>query len=238
MPNSAVFVGERMKWYSFGRSGVDFARDEWKTLMETPEALDNLTRLGTGVYHDCIEAAALKPDQGLDDAVEAMAHVVYHTTEDTDEDLWTDLVFFFQQRWRFGEQAFWESPETLMTANADVERSDARNVLAELMLIEHALRHRVRPAIFRLVWCMMISAELKRSMGNIETNDPSGTLLVPNTLLKEVIEERAPDFFDEKESAGLETMLQYLHLRERGSIADEVMRSITSGTFWMVKGVQ
>ena len=229
-------IGEGMKWFSFGRSGLDFDREEWKRLMEGPGDLDNLTRLGVAVYQDCMKAAAADPDPDLSNAIEAMAHVVYHMTEEMDDDLWTDLVFFMQQRWRYDEQAFWESPETFMAANADVERSDLRNLLVELMLIEHGMLYRVRPAVFRLAWCMMISSGMKRGMGSIEENDPGQTLLVPTTFLEELVEERAPDFFDQKESAGMSALLRYLRLRETGSVADEVVRSISSRTFWMVDG--
>ena len=45
-----------MNWYSFGVSGVDLTREEWKTLIDTPEDLDSLTKLGTGVNHDCMAA--------------------------------------------------------------------------------------------------------------------------------------------------------------------------------------
>lgn len=215
---------------------MDFNTEEWKTLMEGPDDLKNLTMLGIEVYHDCVREAALDPDTRLDDAVEAMAHVTYHMTEDQDDDLWTDLVFFLQQRWMYEEQTFWESPETLMTANADIERSGKRNAMIELMLIEQALRHRVRPAILRLVWCMMISAGLKRGIDHIAKNDPTGTLLVPTTVLRELVEERAPDFFDEKELAGLQALLDHLRLRENGSTADEVMRAVSCRTFWMIDG--
>jgi hypothetical protein len=229
-------IGEGMKWFSFGRSGLDFGREEWKRLMEEPGDLDNLTSLGLGIYQDCMVTAAIDPDPELTNAIEAMAHVVYHMTEEMDDDLWTDLVFFLQQRWRFDEQAFWESPETFMTANADVERSDRRNMLVELMLIEHGMLYRVRPAVFRLAWCMMISSGMKRGMGSIEENDLGQTLLVPTTFLEELVQERAPDFFDQKESTGMSMLLRYLRLRETGSIADEVVRSISSRTFWMVDG--
>ena len=229
-------IGEEMKWFSFGRSGLDFGREEWKCLMEEPGDLNNLTRLGIAVYQDCVKEAAMDPEPELANAIEAMAHVVYHMTEEMDEDLWNDLVFFLQQRWRFDEQAFWESPETFMAANADLERSDRRNLLVELMLIEHGLLYRVRPAVFRLAWSMMISSGMKRGMGSIEENDPGQTLLVPKTFLEELVEERAPDFFDEKESAGMSALLRYLGLRETGSIADEVVRSISSRTFWMADG--
>jgi hypothetical protein len=117
-----------------------------------------------------------------------------------------------------------------------VESSDHRNVLVELMLIENGLLYRVRPAVFRLAWCMMLASGMKRGMGSIEENDPGQTLLVPTAFLQELVEERAPDFFDEKESAGMSALLKYLRLRETGSIADEVVRSIYSRTFWMVDG--
>jgi hypothetical protein len=233
---SSCSIGDRLRWYSFGRSDVDFGREEWKALMESPDDLNKLTGLGTAIYHDCAAEAGLEPDPGLDVALEAIAHVVYHMSEVKDEDLWMDLVFFLQQRWRFKEQSFWESPEMLMMANAEAERAVRKDSLVDLLLIGDAMRSRVRPAVFRLVWCMMISAGLMRSMDSVEANDPSGNLLVPSVFLREMVEERVPDFFDDKESSGLQTLLEYLRLRERGSIADEVARAISSRGFWTVEG--
>jgi hypothetical protein len=223
-------------WYSFGRTGLDFRREEWERLMEGPKDLDNLTALGIVVYRECVATAALDPDPDLDGAIEAVAHVLFHMAESPDDELWTDLSFFLQQRWRFDEQAFWESPDMFMMANADAERSERRNVLSELMLVGHGLRDRIRPAIFRLAWCMMMSSDRRRSMGSIEAIDAGRTLLVPTTFLEDLVAERAPDFFDEKESLGMRTLLMYLRLREAGSIADEVMASIVSRTFWLVHG--
>ena len=225
-----------MIWYSFGRAGLDFRREEWERLLEGPKELNNLTALGMVVYRECVATAALDRDPELDGAIEAMAHVLFHMAESPNDELWTDLSFFLQQRWRFDEQAFWESPEMFMMANADAERSARRNVLSELLLVGHGLRDRIRPAIFRLVWCMTVSSERGRSMGSIESIDAGRTLLVPTAFLEDLVAERAPDFFDENESAGMKAMIGYLRLREAGSLADEVMASITSRTFWLVQG--
>lgn len=204
--------------------------------MEGPKDLDNLTALGMVVYRECVATAGLDPDPGMDGAIEALAHVLYHMAESPDEELWTDLAFFLQQRWRFDEQTFWESPEMFMMANADAERSERRNVLTELLLVGHGLRDRIRPAMLRLAWCMMVSSDRRRSMGSIEANDSGRTLLVPTAFLEDLVADRAPDFFDEKESAGMGALIRCLRLREAGSTADEVMASITSRSFWLVRG--
>jgi hypothetical protein len=225
-----------VRWFAFGRSGLDFGGDEWKRLMEGPGDLENVTALGGAVYLQCLEAAGVPPDEELSGSIESMAHVVFHMAEEMDEEALTDLAFFLQQRWRFDEQAFWESPAAFMTANGDAERATERNVLVELMLVEHGLLCRVRPAVFRLAWCMMIASGMRRPMGTIEENDPGRTLLVPTAFLSELVEERAPDFFDEKESAGMRALLRYLRLNETGSMADEVVRCVSSRTYWMVEG--
>jgi hypothetical protein len=156
--------------------------------------------------------------------------------EDDGDDVRNEMVHFLKEGWMDQEPTFWESPGTLMGANADIERSDGRNPLTELMVIDQAMRHRVRPGILRLVWCMMLSAGWKRSMGEMEMNDPFGTLMAPTVFLRELVEERVPDFFDDRESTGLQAFLRHLRLNEKGSMADEVVRALAARTYWMVEG--